>query len=262
MDTALVYLRSWHVHANRRRLLVLAVDQLRTYVHICNTLLSDAKSTETPSNELCGALQVLCWQWNTSAMLLCSRSAASLNAVKKQGGDLISCTISRLRFGLDADLHQVAAQTRQLCILISHAACQKNSLKGAFDSYQSKGLFLVFLLRGLEVSLKIQEDCNLALLITSLLRSLLLDDVHGGSMTLIESMADCQAFLLPLVRILQIDGGERPRVRSLEIFVVDFILRRNLTIFTVTQKMQELEPRSLLVRSMLALTNMYQRYIA
>lgn len=249
MDTALDYLRRWHNHATRRRLLVLAIDQLRTYVRVCDMLLSEAEAKGTTSNELHAALQMLCWQWNASALLLCSRSAACLNAVKKQGPDLISRSICLLGHGPDLGVHQVAAQVRQLCILISHASGQKGCLHRAFDSFESKGFFLLSLLRGLELTLnKSQEDCNLALLITSILRSLILDEIHGDNLQLLESTADCQAFLLPLVQILQIGGRAKPKVRALEIFVADFMLQRNLTILTVTRRLREVEPSNLLVR--------------
>lgn len=249
MDTVLDYLHRWHERATRRRLLVLAIGQLRTYARVCDTLLSNAEAKKTISNELHAALQMLCWQWNASALLLCSRSSVCLNAVKKQGPDFISRSVSRLGREPISSVHQVTAQVRQLCILISHAAGQKNYLERAFNSLESKGLFLLFLLRGLELSLsESQEDCNLAVLIISILRSLIVDEVHGDSLRLLGNTADCQAFLLPLVRILQIGDRVKSKMRSLEIFVADFMIQRSLTLFTVTRRQREMEPSALLVR--------------
>lgn len=72
VDTALTTLQRYHA-SPRKQLLGLALQQLSEYVAVCRSLLAASDA----GTDLSAALEMLCWHWNASAMLLCSRSEAA-----------------------------------------------------------------------------------------------------------------------------------------------------------------------------------------
>ncbi|TMW68678.1 hypothetical protein Poli38472_006146 [Pythium oligandrum] len=111
LEVILSTLHQWYDSVPRRRLLIIAVEQLEAHMRVYGT--SEARD----------AFEMLCWHWNASAVWLCTRSESVLTA-RKRFDVIIPMLIDQLYESsknattITTTSHTLAASLRRLGLLL------------------------------------------------------------------------------------------------------------------------------------------------
>ncbi|TYZ56986.1 hypothetical protein PybrP1_006700 [[Pythium] brassicae (nom. inval.)] len=154
VDAALSTLQRYHA-SPRKQLLALALRQLGEYVAVCRSLLA-ARDADA---ELDAALAMLCWHWNASAMLLCSRSDAAIRirnekprvALRAAVLQWNRCASDAAKSPSSAGRELFVAGLRRVWILLSLVGSGKSSVESSEESRAFLTLLLHAFKSGIEV---------------------------------------------------------------------------------------------------------------
>lgn len=234
-DVAISTLQQYHTaSSSRKKFLLLALNQLSEYTEICKAAVNYHTSNATD-----GAIEMLCWHWNASSMLLCTRSDAVLRIRKAKPVAALKTEILHWSAnGSSSNPEALMARLRRLCTLLSFASGSRGSalLDELSRDLEAKGKLLLVLVRALKVSIQ-QKNHVLVEFVTKVLHSLVLhEEKHGTGnrearpKQLLETEEDCQALLSLLLRTYKSSivyfgatsaAKERSSLRSLEHMIAD-----------------------------------------
>ncbi|KAF1332158.1 hypothetical protein FI667_g3786, partial [Globisporangium splendens] len=200
-------LQRYHSHSSQKVLLVSALEQLKSYIDVYRVLV-----LSNDEERAIDALEMLCWHWNATGMLLCTRSDAMLRTHKVKPIEAIKHTLEQQRPRGSTNKTQrlvventelLAAQLRRLCVLMSLTTGPAEFLQAVLVDVEAKGNFLLYLLRGLETCIRRKDHLPLASLVVKLLKALLLDEAEHDDkkkLHLVDSEEDHRALLSWLLR--------------------------------------------------------------
>lgn len=237
VDVVIHTLQQYHAaSSSRKKLFLLALNQLSQYAKVCRS----TRGHHHTSSSAAGALEMLCWHWSASAMLLCTRSDAILRIRKME--PLVALKSEILWWSADGNNNTelLAARLRRLCVLLSFASGSRGNamLEELSQDLEAKGKLLLVLVRALKASIQ-QKSRLLAEFVTHILRALSLREGGSGSpdqevqpKQFLGMEKDCQALLSLLLRTLKSaivylgatggTTGKRSLLHSLEQLVADF----------------------------------------
>ncbi|ETK88464.1 hypothetical protein L915_07274 [Phytophthora nicotianae] len=244
MRFCLMTLRQWHLHSTRRQLLGYAIQHLLAYVTACDVVLPSKNRNGDGNTGVDNqtVLDVLCWHWETTAPVLCTRSVAFARVQKHQPSKVLARVLERWATDTYATRDKpgivnpevVNAQLRYVCLLMDSIGGVKGCSKAFGDfSAEMKANFVFFFVHGLTTAVK-NGNYTTVLLVLEVLRTLLLP---SDSLSLLDSRDEEQGLLSQLLRshgrstvtrVVSDIGSEAQT--ELELFVADFIISRGLLI--------------------------------
>ncbi|KUF99969.1 Histone acetyltransferase ESA1 [Phytophthora nicotianae] len=244
MRFCLMTLRQWHLHSTRRQLLGYAIQHLLAYVTACDVVLPSKNRNGDGNTGVDNqtVLDVLCWHWETTAPVLCTRSVAFSRVQKHQPSKVLARVLERWATDTYATRDKpgivnpevVNAQLRYVCLLMDSIGGVKGCSKAFGDfSAEMKANFVFFFVHGLTTAVK-NGNYTTVLLVLEVLRTLLLP---SDSLSLLDSRDEEQGLLSQLLRshgrstvtrVVSDIGSEAQT--ELELFVADFIISRGLLI--------------------------------
>ncbi|GMF10545.1 unnamed protein product [Phytophthora lilii] len=260
MHFFLVILRQWHMHSPRRQFLSYALEHLHAYVKACDNLfrIVDADGCrlgkDSDSNIL-EALDVLCWHWETTVPMVCTRSDVSSRIQKNQPGEVLVRVLRKWsvdvlntkgklggrRVVLSPEV--AYAQLRYVCILMDFAGGIKGCSK-AFEGFSAvtKTYFVGFFIRVLSIARKNRDDIAVVTIL-KVLRAVLL---HDDAFNLLSSRDEEQTFLSQLLRLHSnalpvYNNSERwaSNQAELEFFISEFVIARELFITELVARIKD-----------------------
>lgn len=204
-------------HSSPRKLfLVLALRQLNEYVVVCRTLQA-SRASSADAASFSSALEMLCWHWTASAMLLCSRSDAVMRVKKTKPRVALRAAIRQWQRSSSNSVRLtcptgaaglLAARVRQVWLLLNSVGTGKVTAVQVLveEELETKGALLVLLVRALRLSIR-WRDATLVGSIATTLKALVLDGERNEQpatalqhTTLVESDEECCTFLVLLLR--------------------------------------------------------------
>ncbi|KAG1700280.1 hypothetical protein DVH05_012085 [Phytophthora capsici] len=267
----LVSLRQWHLHSKRRQFLGYALQNLQTYVETCDSLLSSLDGDNTARDldiSVPVALDVLCWQWEVTASMFCSRSDA-FSRIQKQSTEILAQVVTKWTYNLlstkensklnrcSFDSEMIYAQLRYVCVLMDSMG-GLNGCSKAFGSFdvETKASFVFLFAKGLSTASDEGNGTSI-LLALLVLRALLIPD---DAFHLLNSKEEEQELLSQLIHshsnVWTRDSSDSmlQAQTEMEMFIADFIISRGLFITELVQRVRTqrvLQPSISLVRTFL-----------
>ncbi|CAH0477116.1 unnamed protein product [Peronospora belbahrii] len=262
MRFILIMLRRWHLHSARRQFLGYALQHLQSYVTPCRVILSSTKEVGseharcTILNDT-GALDALCWHWQTTVPLLCTRTDSSCRIQATRSPEVLTSVLDEWAFSaippkaIHGSNHTVVnpeviyAQLRYVCVLMDSIGGMKGCSKAFGDlPDEFKAYFIFFFIQGLSMAIK-NESEETVLLILKVMRAVLLpNDTYV--VNLFDSQDTEQELLAQLLRLHgnfavahEISDSVSQAQAELEFFVADFVISRDLFITEVIRRVQE-----------------------
>ncbi|KAL3666540.1 hypothetical protein V7S43_008171 [Phytophthora oleae] len=251
----LVSLRRWHLHSRRRQFLGYALQHLQAYVVASDSLLSSVDGDKGDTRDLDVsvrvALDVLCWQWEATASMFCTRSDAS-SRIQKQSAEILARVVTFDTFstkenstlsGSIFNPEELYAKLRYVCVLMDSIGGVKGCSKafGAFP-VESKASFIFLFVKGLSTATKDGNNASV-LLVLQVLRALML---AGDAFHLLSSREEEQELLSELLRVHSNAWATRGNSdcslqaqTELELFIADFIISRGLFVTGLEQRVRD-----------------------
>ncbi|GMF60694.1 unnamed protein product [Phytophthora fragariaefolia] len=255
MRFAVVALYKWHLHSPRRQFLGYALQQLQAYVDMCKMLLptncelAGGRPT-VPVSSVVAEVDVLCWHWEVTAPLLCTRSKVSLDIKENRPHEVLarivrkwSESIQSGRQGNVTNPNMIYAQLRYICILMDSIGgiirCSK-----AFEGFsvELRTHFLFFFVKGMTLASGCGDDSSIRLTL-NILRAVL---VPSDRLNLLNSRDEEQQLLSELLReigsistLLKRGHKTSQTQTELEFFVADLIVSRKLYITELVTWLQD-----------------------
>ncbi|KAG2766751.1 hypothetical protein Pcac1_g21848 [Phytophthora cactorum] len=271
MRFCLVMLRQWHLYSARRQFLGYALQHLQEYVAACDSVLSSVNQVGDDTTGVCigPVLDMLCWHWETTAPVLCTRSDAFSRLQKLQPSKVLARVLEKWTFDTFETKEKsgsnsavvnpevVYAQLRYVCILMDSIGGVKGCSK-SFGNFPAeiKAKFVFFYVQGLATATK-NGNGTTVLLILKVLRTLLLP---SDSLNLLSSRDEEQGLLSQLLRLnsnTSIPCGSQAQT-ELELFVADLIASRGLFITEIMCRVHGSHTRSIMNAISLVRTFLYQ----
>lgn len=258
----MVTLQRYHTHSPRKQFLVCALDQLRFYIDVSHQVLvlSDEKLAVD-------ATDMLCWHWNATGMLLCTRSDVALRIRKAKPLQVLASALAQWPRSSPSssdpsaaeNVELLAARLRRLCVLMSLTAGVKEMLQEVLLELEARGKFLLNLLHGLDTSIR-RGSVSLVRLIIEILRVFLLngDEQHDkNELRLVHNEEERRALLSWSLRCFKTvaDLGAHttardPAVLLLQRFVVDLMVLSNACVAELQAHLRSSDKSAVMVRLM------------
>ncbi|KAL4124940.1 hypothetical protein PRIC2_008533 [Phytophthora ramorum] len=273
----LTVLRQWHLDSTRREFLSYALQHLQWYATACDALLLSKHgeaATGSDLNEVV-VLDMMCWHWEATASLLCTRSEASSQIQNNQPSEVLSRALKRwilsvldIKPNTDRDTTNrevLYAQLRYICILLDSIG----GVKGCSQAFKSlstetKQYFVFIFVRGMATAIKKGDEAAVCFILKVLRSVLLPSDAFG----LLATHDDEQELLSQLLRLCDNElavpvhsgftaNGSQDQT-ELELFVADFIISRELFITEIVVNLQDFHIRRIRKIISLVRTFIYQ----
>lgn len=257
---AISTLQQYHTTSSaRKKFLLLALNQLSQYTEICRATMARTSSAASE------AIEMVCWHWNASAMLLCTRSETVLRIRKTK--PLVALKTAILRSSADNNMELLAARLRRLCILLSLTTGSRGNtlIDELSQDLEAKGKLLLLLVRALKASIE-QKNQLLLVFATQLIHTLVLHEGGYGSAyrpkQLLETEEDWRALLSLLLHTFKnaivVDFAatgatkERSLLRSLEQLIAEVAIQsKGIFLLTELQRyLRSTDMSSVLVRAL------------
>ncbi|KAG7393711.1 hypothetical protein PHYPSEUDO_004474 [Phytophthora pseudosyringae] len=270
MRFVVVTLRQWHLHSTRRQFLGYALQHLQAYVAACDAVLPgvngvDGDTTRGSDENIRSVLDALCWHWETTVPILCTRTDASSRIQKQQPLEVLARVLKNWTLdtfgtkGKSVNPEVVYAQVRYACVLMDSMGGVKGCSKAFLDfTAEVKVCFVFFFVQRLATATKNGNDTTV-LLILKVLRTVLLP---SDTCILLNSQDDEQELLSQLLRLHTnargISGSGSQVQTDLELFIADFMISRDLFISELTSRIQDSHTQSVLRVISLVRTFLYR----
>ncbi|KAF4135780.1 hypothetical protein GN958_ATG15004 [Phytophthora infestans] len=266
MRVCLGMLRRWHSHSARRQFLGYVLQHVQAYVEACDVALSSVNGigADIVDVNIGAVLNVLCWHWEMTAPLLCTRSDALSRIQKQQPSKVLARVLEKWirdiledRENFRANPEVVQAQLRYVCLLMDSMGEMKGCSKSFGDfSAETKAKFVLFYVQGLATATR-DDNGVTVLLILKVLRTLLLP---GDTLNLLSSRDEEQGLLSQLLclnRNSSIAPGSLAQA-ELELTIADFIISRDLFITEIVCQVQDTQTPGVVNVISLVRTFLYQ----
>lgn len=259
INVVVTTLQQFHAaHAARKQTLLLALDQLQLYRRTCCTLMATlcerGTSSESMAEHFAASVERLCWHWNTSAMLLCTRSAATTRVRTLK--PLQAMRLALQQWPRDKNVEHLAAATRRVCILLSIG--RSGFAPVLKDDSETTGQLLLALVRTLDASMR-RQSAQLCAFATDVLTALLTpsnaaDQHDADPAVLVEPDDTKQALFALLFRLLRRGvasfGVQSRSLLALEQLIAAFAVKNSLTLAPVfVEYMQSQDTDTVQVRA-------------